>query len=119
MAEVMQDPRTNGHKVLAILINQSGDRGGVYERVRWCWRIDVERAEQADYILAVQGGVCVGVFIAERWLECRVCDHYPENPRYEFEGRKATREIQDLYMGKQLPEDKRSAGTPIMYWDEA
>ena len=27
--------------------------GSLYEAVRWCWRINIDRAQEADYVLAV------------------------------------------------------------------
>ena len=27
--------------------------GSLYEAVRWCWRINIDRAQKADYVLAV------------------------------------------------------------------
>jgi len=27
--------------------------GSLYEAVRWCWRINIDRASEADYVLAV------------------------------------------------------------------
>jgi len=34
----------------------------VYEVVRWCWRLDIDRAQRAHYVLAVANGIVRGVF---------------------------------------------------------
>lgn len=38
------------------------DRGSLYEAVRRAWRVNPVRAEEADWIVAVLGGVARGVF---------------------------------------------------------
>lgn len=66
-------------KVLAININRSwasDERCSIYEAVRGFWRIDLDRAREADVILAVRQGICVGVFQADRWLPADPA-HFP------------------------------------------
>lgn len=53
-------------KYLAININflPTGPNADamIYQKVRWCWVLDPNRANQADYILATHGAVIVGVY---------------------------------------------------------
>lgn len=120
--ETMPNPESKKHKVLCIRINSTSEwREDIYERVRWCWKLSPERAEKMHYVFAVERGVCQGVFVAKQWRECRVCDHDKDNIRYEFVGGPAPQEIQDLYMGKRLPEEwlpKPGAANPISYRDK-
>jgi len=39
----------------------------LYERVRRCWKINKEKAEQADYVMAVIKGRVEGVFEPSQW----------------------------------------------------
>jgi len=34
----------------------------IYEAARWCWRLNVDRAQRARYVLAVASGIVRGVF---------------------------------------------------------
>ena len=58
------------HRLLYIKVREQTivDReGSLYEAVRWAWRIDPERAEEADYVIAVVKRICKGVFAVQRW----------------------------------------------------
>lgn len=58
------------HKVLLITINRSAtERESFYAAVRYAWKIDPKKAEKADLVLAVQQGLIVGVFVADKWLQ--------------------------------------------------
>ncbi|WP_109129476.1 LEM-3-like GIY-YIG domain-containing protein [Aggregatibacter aphrophilus] len=114
-------------KCLIISINRSISLGSIYDAVRLAWRLDVERARQAKYILAVEKGLIVGVLIADKWL-LATKQHFPELPhdreeRYGFIGKLLDEEDvfhQDIlkkYLGKRLPEEyrKRGASNPVKY----
>jgi hypothetical protein len=51
-------------KCIIIKIHQKTvrGRGSVYEAVRHCWRINIDRANRADYVLGVINGIVKGVF---------------------------------------------------------
>lgn len=36
------------------------------------WKLDPQRARRAEIVLALQQGVVVGVFVAERWMPASV-----------------------------------------------
>lgn len=60
------------HKVLMITINNSVlEKESVYEAVRHAWKLDPKKAKQAEFVLAIQRGLVVGVFIPTQWLEAR------------------------------------------------
>ena len=90
--------------------------GSLYEAVRWCWRINIDRAEKAEYVLAV---VNYGtkefkveqVFKPTEWhcttaKECKdkiapICT-YKNKPcgRIGFTGKKAETEVENKFLGK-------------------
>lgn len=43
------------------------NRKAIYDLVRYCWRVNKNRAENATYIIAVIRGVAVGAFSPEVW----------------------------------------------------
>ena len=108
--------------VLLINVNKSiVERDSVYEAVRWAWVLDPERAAKAQYVLAVDRGLIVGVFIARKWLAATV-QNFPDKPadrpkRWGFMGEPAPKEVADLYLRHRLPKDmqKRGASNPIKY----
>jgi hypothetical protein len=106
------------HKMLIIKIRHEtiNERESVYEAVRKSWRIDLENAEQAEYILAVCNGLIVEVYKPKKWKKFEVNSVI----RYGFEGKEAPEEIQKLYKGKLIPEKfrKKGAAIPTRYsWD--
>jgi len=50
-----------------IIIKIKNQHPSIYERVRRCWNNNIERAKQADYVLAVIDGIVVGVFKPTEW----------------------------------------------------
>jgi hypothetical protein len=109
------------HKVLMITINNTVSEKSIYDATRFAWKLDMERAEKAEYILAVEKGIIVGVFEAEYWKRARK-QYFPEfsnhtNKRYGFIGNEAKDEIIELYVNKKVPESfrKKGASNPIKY----
>lgn len=112
------------HRVLAITVNNTTDEGfNIYQAVRCAWRINVKRAEKAEFVFAVMHGICRDVFVPEiPWLPATI-ENFPrldqDLPRkYGFNGRRADKEIIDMYVGKRLPEDlqrKKGMSYPILY----
>jgi hypothetical protein len=96
--------------------------GSVYEAVRSSWRLNISRAEKADYILATEAGLVTGVFTATAWYAAT-----PENVakhggginegRYSFYGTEAPKDVQARYLGKRLPASyiNAHAAMPIRY----
>jgi hypothetical protein len=58
------------HRLVAITINRYIlERENIYEAVRYAWRLNPGKANKAEYVLAVERGLIVGVFVALQWLE--------------------------------------------------
>ncbi|NKF50431.1 hypothetical protein G3R49_07560 [Shewanella sp. WXL01] len=108
------------HKVLMININRSALDNSVYEATRYAWRISLNKANQADYVVAVVQGLIVGVFIADNWLEA-TSENFPDKTtvkgRKGFVGKQAPEEIVKLYLGKRIDDKyrKKGASNPVKY----
>ena len=110
----------------AILINVSrsaADRNSLYEAVRYAWKLDPRKAQNAQLVLAVDRGLIIGVFIAEKWLPATV-QNFPgiaadRTGRWGFVGREAPRNVADLYLHHRVPDymRKRGPANPVRYAD--
>ena len=103
------------HRVLLIKINQQGKTSAsmkeLYEATRSAWRISKSRAEKAEVILSTFHGEIKAAFIADEWQAA-------EDPgRIYFIGREASSDIQELYVGKRIPDKykRKSASNPCRY----
>ena len=124
-------PKT-GHKLILININRVGESDrNIYSQVRFAWRIDEAKAKTANYILAMERGVCIGVFVAEEWnqatpenfpefaeVAAEAIAAAPEKPlRWGFKGQEAPQNIQQLYFRKRAArDDLKHYRYPIRYW---
>lgn len=108
---IVPDP---DHKLLYIKTRKEEVKvkGSLYESVRRSWKLNIESAEQADYVIAVVGQVCQGVFSPTMWKPSPDQDR-----RWEFEGREVFGEVAARYVDKLIPEDKRKPGqaNPVQY----
>lgn len=109
------------HNVLMITINKSIINSEIYDAVRFAWRLNIKKAAQADYVLAVKQGVICGIFVIEQWKEAKKIN-FPEfnvdiEGRFGFVGKEAEDSIKQLYMRKRIPEKFRQKGAsnPIKY----
>ncbi|VAE21645.1 Uncharacterised protein [Enterobacter hormaechei] len=118
------------HKVLMISVNRSSKDIDLYDAVRFSWRVRVERARKAEFILATVRGIVRGVYIADEWLES-TRENFPEMPswdvddefestqksRFGFRGRPAPPDIAKIYLGKKIPDvlRKKGAMSPVKY----
>lgn len=109
------------HKLILINVNRSVNERSVYDAVRFAWRIDVNRAKKAEYVLAVEKGIIVGVFKPNEWKSATL-NNFPEftwhnEKRYGFTGEEADDKIQKEYLHKRIPENyrKRGAAYPVKY----
>lgn len=109
------------HNVLMITINKSIENNEIYDAVRFAWKVNIKKAAQSDYVLAVKQGIIYGVFIAEQWKDASK-DNFPEFNvdrvgRYGFVGKEADDSIKKLYIRKRIPEKFRQKGAanPIKY----
>ena len=112
------------HRVLLININRQFREGAsldeVYEATRFAWKISKSRAEKAEVILATYQGEIKAAFIADEWL-ATTSENFPDRKtspgRFGFTGREASPDIQELYVGKRVPDElrKRGVANPIRY----
>ncbi|WP_448325877.1 LEM-3-like GIY-YIG domain-containing protein [Sulfitobacter sp. M13] len=113
-------------KLILININ-SADHGSTDElldRTRYAWRISRQRAEKAQYVLAVIHGVVHGVFVPTIWYPA-TAEHFPSDRfgatdplRLGFHGLSAPAGVWEHYVGlrgKRLPEGMRHGQNPIRY----
>lgn len=107
------------HKAILININRSAiERVSYYEAVRYAWKINPRKAARADIVLAVQQGLIVGVFVADKWIEATP-ENFPgtvseASGRWGFVGHEADKDIEELYLFKRVPR-KRGEANPIKY----
>ncbi len=111
METMAPDP---AHRLLYIKVRRETveDRGSLYEAVRRAWRVNPVRAAEADWVVAVVGGIARGVFEVHGW-ECSRA-----NPgRYEFRGAEVDNDVARRYVGKLIPEEFRRRGmaSPVLY----
>lgn len=108
------------HRAILISVNRSALEGSLYEATRFAWRLSLNKAEQADVILATVQGMIVGAFTADKWLPATI-ENFPGREtiegRYGFVGREAPLEVQQEYVGKKIPDEyrKKGAANPIKY----
>lgn len=63
-------PLVSDKRILFISVNRSlGETGDLERSVRIAWSLDMNRAQQAEYVAAVRHGVVVGVFKPSNWRE--------------------------------------------------
>ena len=113
------------HRALLIKINQQYREGAsveeLYEATRYCWKVSKSRAEKAEVILTVYQGEIKAAFIADEWLEATTenfPDRGPGEPgRFGFNGHEASSDVQELYVGKRIPDKytQYGAANPIHY----
>lgn len=80
----------NNDKLVAVSITKSmneGKRGSLYECARKWWAMNLCKASQADYVLAVYSGEVIGVFKPSRWY---VTESGEYEGRIQFDGLEVT-----------------------------
>ena len=93
-----------GHKLLYLKTSDDRmkERGSLYEAVREAWKVNLEKAKDADYVIAVIKNVCRDVFEPKEWKPV------PDRPgRYGFDGKEVVGDVATAYVGKLVSEDKR------------
>lgn len=112
--------------VIAININQTFKAGmnaqDKYDFTRGVWRLDVNRAKNAELAFTVYQGVVKEVYRIESWHNAGSTNYQNGRTidpalasRFEFKGSVADNETRDRYLGKELPE--RHAQNPIKYYN--
>ena len=93
-----------------------------YECARTAWHVDLNKAQKADYILAVYHGKIVGVYVAVGWLD----GYSTENSvikssknvegRYEFVGKIVKSRFAKKLIGCEILGYKKK-GYPVQYFN--
>lgn len=108
--------KTFRHKIMAININKTYKNDklteyhpNIYEAVRKSWKINLKKAEQADFVFAEYKGIVRAIFKPKEWYS-------KDGNRYMFDGDKVDdKEILDLYLNKTI-ERKRGNMNPVRYF---
>ncbi len=112
-----------------ISINRTALERGVYDAVRFAWKLTPSEANKAKIILATVQGVIKGVFVAEQWFKphkktsrtlcCWVRMSIITKHAQKDMGSlgKMHSRISDQVLGKRIPEKfrKKGASNPIKY----
>lgn len=115
------------HNLIVVSIKQTYEQYGedpeaLYESTRGIWSgITPERANKAQYLLGVVEGRVTYVMSVAGWFPAgstnyfvRDAEGFSETDRIEFVGAEAPKNIQELYLGKVLPQkDKMALQKPI------
>lgn len=117
--EYLAQPAVFEHRALLISVNRSASERPLYEATRFAWKLSQKRAKETEVVLASEKGIIRGAYIPEKWLEA-TADNFPGRPdrpgRLGFVGRKAPTEIQEMYVGRRVPDDYRfGTANPIRY----
>jgi len=99
------------HKILIININKTYRPGiSPYEATRKSWKLDINRAKNAEFIISEYKGIFRAIYKANKWF--RTAD----NKRWYFKGEEITdRKIITLYLSRQYLGKKKGQSNPIRY----
>ena len=112
-------------KLILVCINKTHEPICIYDRARYSWKINPAKAKEAEYILAVERGVIIGVFEAVEWFPALKI-HFPHLPpehanwhkqegRFGFVGSSASQDVKYLYLDKCVPKEWGFRGNPVRY----
>jgi uncharacterized protein len=109
------------HRIIMITVNHTVlEKQSVYDAVRYAWRLDPQKARQAELVLAVRQGIVIGVFVPHEWLAATP-ENFEGRPdqhgRWGFRGEEAPESVRSLYMRRRVPDamTKRGAANPLRY----
>ncbi len=96
-----------GHKLLYLKTSEKQVKkaGGLYEATRSHWKISLDKARQADYVIAVIKQICKGVFKVEEWRRSPI-----DSGKIEFSGHEVTDDFTREYVGRRIPSEYRKRG---------
>lgn len=119
------------HKVLIIKMNHSWSRNlsdkDVYEMLRGHWKASLIKAQKVELVFGVYLGIIKAVYIPTQWVKIHRDSDISLVPRGNetnlekilgrvyFEGVKASDDILNLYLNKDIFEFVKSAQNPIKY----
>lgn len=103
----------NNDKIVCLDVTRSlvgtWDRTKLYDYTKRSWRLNVERAREADFVFAICSGTIQGVFKPKRWFPT---SDEKYKGRWEFEGE----EVYDSpFILKSISHLKRGGRNPVMY----
>lgn len=108
---------------IEILVQRSAVENNIYDGTRFAWRLDVRRARNASFALAVINGIVVEVFAIDDWFPA-TAENFPLLApsegwpgRFGFVGSKAPTGIRAKYIRKRMPRRERGAANPIRYFN--
>ncbi len=116
---------TGGHPLLMVSIAKTFPGRNVYDAARFAWRLNVNRACKAKYVLAHVRGLVIGVYKPTEWLSA-IPENFPEFPeadvetkRFGFRGTQADAAVNKMYLNKRLPKNYKQKGamSPVRYID--
>lgn len=102
------------------LMQKHGDASAVpdeeiYEAVRASWVLNPDRAERADYVLAVARGLVRGVYPSTGWTRM---DDNPSRSYFDKGAAEVSENDKDKFLGKSIAHtSKQGAANPIRYWN--
>ena len=112
-------------KLLLVCINKTHEPICIYDRARYSWKINPAKAEEAEYVLAVERGVIIGVFKADKWFPASKnhfgdippehANWHEQNGRFGFIGGHASKDVEHLYLDKGVPKEWGFRGNPVRY----
>ncbi len=93
----------------------------VYDAVRCCWKVNVDKADRYNLVLASVRGLIMGAYRPEKWLPATKAN-FPDLEegapvRWGFVGETAEAAVWNLYVRKRVPEQYRGSQSPIRYCD--
>lgn len=96
-------------------LNKNGGNNpdGIYKTVRGNWVLNLERANNYPYVLAVRNGIVIGVYEVDSngWQRCR------DSNRIYFTGKEASEKIKQLFLWKKIPDKYKKRQNPTSYCD--
>ena len=108
--------------IIVIKINRSYQEtmseAVLYDATRGYWKLNLERAKQAEYVFSVYKGEIKEVYKIDEWLPAGSISRDEEVPadRYEFTGKVAEPTVRDRYKGKSIAHLHRKGGAnPVKY----
>jgi uncharacterized protein len=126
VAEYAAEPFEAREPLILISIARSYEEEGktIYDAVRGCWCVRLNKARTFKLVLAHRHGVVVGVFRPTEWLPATK-DNFPWLPedlpsRFGFVGDPAEVAVESLYFKKRVPDKfrRKGAANPVRYISE-
>lgn len=86
--------------------------GSIYDATRYCWRVNINNANNCDYVFSVVQGVVRAVYEKPIWTRVTSIP-----TRCEFKAKEASNSIRNKYVGKRIPDKYRVKGSanPVLY----